>query len=167
MVRGIKLCQRRLCGRLFLIAYSSVVNLHIHGDLEGLRSLILKATSMIRLICACIELRMFSCDSTLSYCLSFAFGGFQFLFKHGNLKIGFSTCLNPMELCFKLFFFSHRLEQFNDILVQENVASFATSSPLFDLAALNSVTSEEPHSIQVHLELKVSEFVMLPCFKMH
>ncbi|KAL6183019.1 hypothetical protein ACLB2K_044430 [Fragaria x ananassa] len=44
------------------------------------------------------------------------------------------------------------LEQFNDLLVQENVGRYAMSSPLFDLAALKSVTGEEPHSLEVRLE---------------
>ncbi|XP_040986013.1 histone deacetylase 5 isoform X2 [Juglans microcarpa x Juglans regia] len=36
------------------------------------------------------------------------------------------------------------LEQFNDVLAQENVSSHDMTSPLFDLAALTSITSKEP-----------------------
>ncbi|VVA27615.1 PREDICTED: histone deacetylase [Prunus dulcis] len=70
-------------------------------------------------------------------------GGVAFLNPKSNIQDKTYMCLYRITL-----------EQFNDVLVQENVASFATSSPLFDLAALNSVTSEEPHSLQVHTELK-------------
>ncbi|KAH0975801.1 hypothetical protein GBA52_017700 [Prunus armeniaca] len=70
-------------------------------------------------------------------------GGVAFLNPKSNIQDKTYMCLYRITL-----------EQFNDVLVQENVASFATSSPLFDLAALNSVTSEEPHSLQVHSELK-------------
>ncbi|BFG32879.1 hypothetical protein CerSpe_191540 [Prunus speciosa] len=70
-------------------------------------------------------------------------GGVAFLNPKSNIQDKTYMCLYRITL-----------DQFNDILVQENVASFATSSPLFDLAALNSVTREEPHSLQVHLELK-------------
>lgn len=55
--------------------------------------------------------------------------------------------------CVLKLVFSCRLEQFNDLLVQENVGRYAMNSPLFDLAALKSVTGEEPHSLEVCLEV--------------
>jgi hypothetical protein len=45
--------------------------------------------------------------------------------------------------------FSRRLEQFNDVLLQENDSSYDMTSPLFDLAALMSVTSKEPNSVEI------------------
>ncbi|KAG2679454.1 hypothetical protein I3760_11G050900 [Carya illinoinensis] len=41
------------------------------------------------------------------------------------------------------------LEQFNDVLAQENVLSRDMTSPLFDLAALTSITSKEPKFLDV------------------
>ncbi|KAF5477152.1 hypothetical protein F2P56_003824 [Juglans regia] len=41
------------------------------------------------------------------------------------------------------------LEQFNDVLAQENVSSHDMTSPLFDLAALTSITSKEPKFLDV------------------
>ncbi|XP_062169816.1 histone deacetylase 5 [Alnus glutinosa] len=41
------------------------------------------------------------------------------------------------------------LEQFNDVLLQENDSSYDMTSPLFDLAALMSVTSKEPNSVEI------------------
>jgi hypothetical protein len=58
LVRPIKLCRRKLSGRHTLIVYSLAVNLQVHGVLEGLLSLILKAKSRIKLTFACIESRM-------------------------------------------------------------------------------------------------------------
>lgn len=83
LVQWIKLHLKRSCGRLSLTAYSLVVNFRSHGVLEGLRSLILKATVRIKLTFACIELRMFL---VTRFC-SIAFGPFQ------------------VELCLKLSFF--------------------------------------------------------------
>ncbi|GMN54275.1 hypothetical protein TIFTF001_023400 [Ficus carica] len=44
------------------------------------------------------------------------------------------------------------LEQFNDILLQENARSAAIGSPLFDSTAIDSLTSGESNSLEVNLE---------------
>ncbi|XWS60448.1 hypothetical protein CRYUN_Cryun07bG0037200 [Craigia yunnanensis] len=41
-----------------------------------------------------------------------------------------------------------RLEQFNDVLPQENVSVHDTSSPLFDLNVLNSIPNEGSFSVE-------------------
>ncbi|KAM1433764.1 hypothetical protein ACFXTH_015649 [Malus domestica] len=68
-------------------------------------------------------------------------GGAAFLNPESNIQDKTYMCLYRITL-----------EQFNDVIVQENVASFPMNSPLFDLAGLDSVTSEEPHSLQVQLK---------------
>lgn len=45
------------------------------------------------------------------------------------------------------FFFS--LEQFNDVLRQENVSSYDISSCLFDSVALNSIPDKQSISVEV------------------
>ncbi|XP_062116695.1 histone deacetylase 5 isoform X2 [Humulus lupulus] len=45
------------------------------------------------------------------------------------------------------------LEQFNDVLVQENTIGAPISSPLIDLTALNSFTNEVSNSLEVNLEV--------------
>ncbi|KAM1340469.1 hypothetical protein ACFX2H_038855 [Malus domestica] len=68
-------------------------------------------------------------------------GGVAFLNPESNIQDKAYMCLYRITL-----------EQFNDVLVQENVVSFPVNSPLFDLTGLDSVTREEPHSLQVHLK---------------
>ncbi|KAM1238465.1 hypothetical protein PS1_039575 [Malus domestica] len=68
-------------------------------------------------------------------------GGVAFLNPESNIRDKAYMCLYRITL-----------EQFNDVLVQENVVSFPVNSPLFDLTGLDSVTREEPHSLQVHLK---------------
>ncbi|KAM1679275.1 hypothetical protein TB2_039152 [Malus domestica] len=68
-------------------------------------------------------------------------GGVAFLNPESNIQDKAYMCLYRITL-----------EQFNDVLVQENVVSFPVNSPLFDLTGLDSVTREEPHSQQVHLK---------------
>ncbi|TQE01582.1 hypothetical protein C1H46_012812 [Malus baccata] len=68
-------------------------------------------------------------------------GGVAFLNPESNIQDKAYMCLYRITL-----------EQFNDVLVQENVVSFQVNSPLFDLTGLDSVTREEPHSQQVHLK---------------
>ncbi|CAN6714151.1 unnamed protein product [Malus baccata var. baccata] len=80
-------------------------------------------------------------------------GGVAFLNPESNIQDKAYMCLYRITL-----------EQFNDVLVQENVVSFQVNSPLFDLTGLDSVTREEPHSQQVHL--KVAELDIPPRFRM-
>ncbi|KAB2633596.1 histone deacetylase 5-like [Pyrus ussuriensis x Pyrus communis] len=68
-------------------------------------------------------------------------GGVAFLNPKSNILDKAYMCLYRITL-----------EQFNDVLVQENVVSFPANSPLFDLTGLDSVTREEPHSLQVQLK---------------
>ncbi|XP_068306322.1 histone deacetylase 5-like [Pyrus communis] len=68
-------------------------------------------------------------------------GGVAFLNPESNILDKAYMCLYRITL-----------EQFNDVLVQENVVSFPANSPLFDLTGLDSVTREEPHSLQVQLK---------------
>ncbi|XP_048445588.1 LOW QUALITY PROTEIN: histone deacetylase 5-like [Pyrus x bretschneideri] len=68
-------------------------------------------------------------------------GGVAFLNPESNILDKAYMCLYRITL-----------EQFNDVLVQENVVSFPSNSPLFDLTGLDSVTREEPHSLQVQLK---------------
>ncbi|KAB2609451.1 histone deacetylase 5-like [Pyrus ussuriensis x Pyrus communis] len=68
-------------------------------------------------------------------------GGVAFLNPESNILDKAYMCLYRITL-----------EQFNDVLVQENVMSFPANSPLFDLTGLDSVTREEPHSLQVQLK---------------
>ena len=42
----------------------------------------------------------------------------------------------------------NRLEQFNDVLLQENVPDHDMNSPLFDLNALNSTLNEGSFSVE-------------------
>jgi len=72
---------------------------------------------------------------------SFCFCLFHFLALAEN---------SSLFTCFVLLSsFSRRLEQFNDVLLQENDSSYDMTSPLFDLAALMSVTSKEPNSVEI------------------
>ena len=64
-----------------------------------------------------------------------------FLCEHGTSKLAFQFVLFSN--------FSHRLEQFNDVLLQENDSSYNMSSPLFDLDDLISFTSKESNSLEV------------------
>ncbi|KAM5570904.1 histone deacetylase 5 [Rosa sericea] len=73
--------------------------------------------------------------------LSWGPGGVAFMDSESNSQDKTHMCLYRITL-----------EQFNDLLVQENYGGYAMSSPLFDLTALNSVTGQEPHSLQVRLE---------------
>ncbi|KAK9926116.1 hypothetical protein M0R45_023363 [Rubus argutus] len=75
------------------------------------------------------------------FSLSWGPGGVAFLDPESNSQDKTYICLYRITL-----------EQFNDLLVQENHEGYVMSSPLFDLTALNSVTVEEPHSLQVRLE---------------
>ncbi|XP_050376901.1 histone deacetylase 5 [Argentina anserina] len=72
------------------------------------------------------------------FTLSWGLGGSAFLNPESNSEDKTHMCLYRITL-----------EQFNDLLVQANYGGHTLSSPLFDLSALNSVTSEEPHSLQV------------------
>lgn len=49
--------------------------------------------------------------------------------------------------------FSIRLEQLNDMLLQENTLDTAISSSLFDSTALNSIKSEECKSVEINQEV--------------
>lgn len=149
LVQPIKLHQKKFSGRLTLIVYSLAVNLQAHGVLEGLLSLILKAKSRINLTFACIESRMvfvmalflFLFVPLFSFCRKFESVWEPELDFH--LTLGY-----PLEL-FVWSSFSHRLDQFNDVLRQENNSSYNMTSPLFDLPALMSITSKEPNSLEV------------------
>ncbi|KAL5544607.1 hypothetical protein UlMin_008391 [Ulmus minor] len=68
-------------------------------------------------------------------------GGVAFLNPEKNTEEKVHMCLYRITL-----------EQFNDVLLQENTQSTQISSPLFDLTALDSVTSGESHSLEVNLE---------------
>lgn len=57
--------------------------------------------------------------------------------------------------------FFYRLEQFNDVLVQENVSSFDPSSPVFDFTDLDSVTEKGNMSVEV---LEVLSCLIFPHF---
>lgn len=149
LVQPIKLCRRKLPGRLTLIVYSLAVNLQVHGVLEVLLSLILKAKSRIKLTFACIESRMafvmalflFLFIPLFSFCRKFQ--SVRNLNRIFILLLGLSTesCLSYPLSC--------RLEQFNDVLCQENNSSYnMTSPPLFDLPTLMSITSKEPNSLE-------------------
>lgn len=42
-----------------------------------------------------------------------------------------------------------RLEQFNDVLLQENISNHDTSHPLFDLTALQTIQTEKSLSVDL------------------
>ncbi|KAK9278920.1 hypothetical protein L1049_028501 [Liquidambar formosana] len=65
-------------------------------------------------------------------------GGVAFFHPESNTQDKAYVCLYRITL-----------EQFNDILLQENVTSYDMSSPLFDLTALNSVTNKQSISLEV------------------
>ena len=50
---------------------------------------------------------------------------------------------------FPFIFAENRLEQFNDILFQENVPNYDMSSPVFDLAALQSIANKGSVALEV------------------
>ncbi|GAV87962.1 Hist_deacetyl domain-containing protein [Cephalotus follicularis] len=64
-------------------------------------------------------------------------GGVAFLHPESNTQDKTYMCLYRITL-----------EQFNDVLLQENVSSHDRSSPVFDLAALNSSANEKSISLE-------------------
>ncbi|KAF3438084.1 hypothetical protein FNV43_RR20840 [Rhamnella rubrinervis] len=68
-------------------------------------------------------------------------GGVAFLNPERNIQEKAIMCLYRITL-----------EQFNDVLLQENSLSTTISSPLFDLIALNSIKTEESKSIEINME---------------
>ncbi|XP_030493624.2 histone deacetylase 5 [Cannabis sativa] len=68
-------------------------------------------------------------------------GGVAFVSVESNIQEKVYMCLYRITL-----------EQFNDVLLQENSKSLPISSPLFDLSALNSFTNGESNSAEVNLE---------------
>ncbi|PON32636.1 Histone deacetylase superfamily [Parasponia andersonii] len=68
-------------------------------------------------------------------------GGVAFVNPESNIEEKVYMCLYKITL-----------EQFNDVLLQENTRVALMSSPLFDLTALNSFTRGETNSVEVNLE---------------
>jgi len=72
------------------------------------------------------------------HCKTWGPGGVAFLHPESNSQDRAYMCLYRITL-----------EQFNDVLVQENVSSFDPSSPVFDITDLDSVTEKGNMSLEV------------------
>lgn len=172
LVQWTKASQKILCGRLSLTVYSSVVIFQVPGVPEELLFFILKATVSIMLTCSSIELRMWFLW-LLVYPLKFSSTSFSkqpssnpqiYSFTAWNIFERNESSTNEMWfiwtflyvyllqyikvdfLCWRLLY---RLEQFNDVLLQENKhSSCDTSSPLFDLTALHAIANKQYISVE-------------------
>lgn len=120
----IKANRRGSCGRLSLTVYSLVERVQLLGVLEGLLSWILKVMIKRKHSCASIGSRMWP-----SICIDL---------------LSFYSISISHWIWFAIFC---SLEQFNDVLLQENVC-MDTSSPFFDLDALESIENERNVSLE-------------------
>ncbi|KAH1201479.1 Histone deacetylase 5 [Glycine max] len=76
----------------------------------------------------------FGCDSSHSW----GVGGVAFLNPEKNFQHNTYMCLYKISL-----------EQFNDILFQENALSLDAGSPLFDITTVNAISNKEFNSLEV------------------